>query len=158
MQKVSTVSACTVCTCSLQAGLTTRRLSTDNLSSPHDLTFDLPERIFEVAHLHVVEELCQNILKSIHNCRSYGPDKFGQTDAHTNAGMHEHQTIIVRIMSCSPQAGSTKNEVVCLFWTSFDIESFINIAFFNFFSKMVSCKTKDRCLQKEMHIKGYLAS
>ena len=26
------------------------------------------------------EHLCQIILKSIHNCRSYGPDKFGRTD------------------------------------------------------------------------------
>ena len=26
---------------------------------------------------------CQINLKSIHNCRSYGPDKFGWTDAHT---------------------------------------------------------------------------
>ena len=33
------------------------------------------------------EQLCHNILKSIHNCRSYGLDKFGWTDtlmqAHT---------------------------------------------------------------------------
>ena len=30
------------------------------------------------------EQLCQIILKSIHNCRSYGPDKFGRMDARTH--------------------------------------------------------------------------
>ena len=40
------------------------------------------------------------ILKSIHNYRSYGPDNFGQTHI---------GTVIVTIMSRSPQAGSTKS-------------------------------------------------
>ena len=45
------------------------------------LTLGLPEQMFQMAHLHVMEQLCQItcILKSIHNCRSYGRDKFKST-------------------------------------------------------------------------------
>ena len=39
-------------------------------------------------------------LKSIHNCRSYGLDKFRCT--------HIHQTVVVTTFSCSPTAGLTK--------------------------------------------------
>ena len=46
------------------------------------------------------EQLCQIILKFIHNCRSYGPDKFGRTDAHNK--------LVVITMSRSLQAGFTK--------------------------------------------------
>ena len=41
---------------------------------------------------HDGEQLCQIILKFIHNyCRNYGPDKFGQTDG----SMHRNRTVIV---------------------------------------------------------------
>ena len=55
------------------------------LPSSVTLTLSLPERIFQMAHLHCDgERKCQIIAKSIRNCRSYGLDKFGRTDAHTN--------------------------------------------------------------------------
>ena len=44
------------------------------------------------------------ILKSIHNSRSYGPHKFGRTQAHT----HIHRTVVITNMSRSMQEGSTK--------------------------------------------------
>ena len=58
---------------------------------------------------HQGEQLCQIILKPMHKCRSYSPDKPGQMDAHMHAQyMHIHQTEIVTTMSRSPQVGSTK--------------------------------------------------
>ena len=46
---------------------------------------------------------CAVLLKYMHKCRSYGPDKSGR--------MHVHYTEVhvVTVMSRSPQAGSTKN-------------------------------------------------
>ena len=57
-------------------------------SSSVTLTLDLPERMFQKVHLHMREQLCQIILKSIHNCRSYSTYKIGQTDGHTNANTY----------------------------------------------------------------------
>ena len=60
---------------------------------------------------HDGEQLCQIILKSINNCRSYGLDKFRWTEGRTHlltlACMHvrTHQTVIVTTMSRSPQRG-----------------------------------------------------
>ena len=51
------------------------------------------------------ELLCQTILKYMHKCRSYGPDKSGRTHAQRT---HIHRTDIVTTMSRSSQAGSTK--------------------------------------------------
>ena len=70
------------------------------------MTLELPERMFQMAHLHMVENNCQIILKSIHNCRSYGPGKFGQMDAPTHA---HTPTITMTTMSCTLQVGSTKS-------------------------------------------------
>ena len=68
------------------------------------LTLGLPEWMFQMAHLHVVKkQLCQIILKSIHKCRSYDPDKIGRTQAH----MYILRTVTVITMSRSPQEGST---------------------------------------------------
>ena len=50
------------------------------------------------------EQLGQIILKSIHNCRSYVPDKLRCT----HAPMQIHQTVKVTTMSHSSQAGLTK--------------------------------------------------
>ena len=53
---------------------------------PLSLTLSLPERMFQVAHLHVMENnLNHIILKSIHSCKSYGLDKIGKLDRHTHA-------------------------------------------------------------------------
>ena len=59
------------------------------------------------------EQLSQIILKSICNCRSYGPDKFGQTDTSTDTctdtHMHIHRPVVVsKTISHSSQAGATK--------------------------------------------------
>ena len=49
---------------------------------------------------HDGEQLCQIILKSINNCRSYGQDKFRQTHAlmHTHRRTYIHGTVIVTNM------------------------------------------------------------
>ena len=60
------------------------------------------------------ERLCQIILKSINNCRSYDPDKFWRSDAHTRECMPIHQTVIVTPMSYSSQVGSTKKKTESL--------------------------------------------
>ena len=71
------------------------------------LTLGLPELMFQMAHLHCDgEQLCQVILKSIHNSRSYCPDKFERTHGRTNM----HRTIIVTTISHSPQAGSIEKK------------------------------------------------
>ena len=54
------------------------------------------------------EQLCQIILKSIHNCRSLEVMIQTNSDGRTNACMHIHQTDIVTTMSCSPQSGLQK--------------------------------------------------
>ena len=69
-------------------------------------TFDLPEQMFQMALLLLKENNCAKfILKSMHKCRSYGPDK---SERMHNTRTHIHQTEIVTTMSCSPQAGLTK--------------------------------------------------
>ena len=40
-----------------------------------------------------MENNCQIILKSIHNCRSYGPDTFRWMDGQMHAQTHAHTTI-----------------------------------------------------------------
>ena len=52
---------------------------------------------------HIYSWWRTSILKSIHNCRRYGPNKFGRT--------HIHQTVVVTIMSRSLQAGLTEIEM-----------------------------------------------
>ena len=56
------------------------------------------------------KQLCQIILKSIHNCRSYGLDKLWRTHAHTHWCTHIHRTVTVTTMSPSPHACSTKRD------------------------------------------------
>ena len=56
------------------------------------------------------EQLCQVILKSMHKCTSYDPDKSGRTHVcptHARA-TYIHRAEVVRTMSRLPQAGSTK--------------------------------------------------
>ena len=52
------------------------------------------------------QQLCQIILKCMHYCTSYGPDKSGQT--HGRA--HIHRTKIVTTMSRLPASGLDKNQ------------------------------------------------
>ena len=53
------------------------------------------------------ELLCHINLKSIHNCRSYSPDKFAWIDEWTHKRRHIPRTVLVTIMSHSPPAGLT---------------------------------------------------
>ena len=44
--------------------------------TPVTLTLNLPKKIFQMAFLLLEEQqLCTIILKSMHKCTSYGPDK-----------------------------------------------------------------------------------
>ena len=70
------------------------------LFDPVTLTFNLPEKMFQMALQG--QQLCQIVLKSMHYCSSYGLDKSGRsTDI--------HWTKIVTVLCLAyPQAGSTK--------------------------------------------------
>ena len=56
----------------------------------HDLGHTLTN-VSNGTSTHDGEQSCQIILKSIHNCRSYGLDKFGRM----HGCMHIHQTVIL---------------------------------------------------------------
>ena len=51
-----------------------------------------------------MENNCQIIMESIHNCSSYSPDKFRRTDSRT----HKHRTVIVTTVSLTA-SGLNKN-------------------------------------------------
>ena len=73
------------------------------------LTFNLPQQMFHMALLPQGEQLCQSILKFMHKCTSYVPNKSRQMQTHIMlACMHIHRTEVVTTMSRSLQAGSTK--------------------------------------------------
>ena len=79
--------------------------------TPVTLTFNLPEKMFQMAlPPSQGQQLCQTVLKSMHYCTSYGPDKFGRTHRHT----HIHQTKIVTTMSRLPASWLDKNHPVLL--------------------------------------------
>ena len=74
--------------------------------TPVTLAFNLPKK--NVSHGTSPpqgQKLCQNVLKSMHYCTSYGPDKSGRTHGHT----HIHRTKIVTTMSSLPASGLDKN-------------------------------------------------
>ena len=54
--------------------------------------------------------MCQIILKSMHKCTSYGPDKSGWMDAQRTT--HTHRTECVTTISCSSRVGLTKMKIV----------------------------------------------
>ena len=57
----------------------------DNLSSQHNLDLSpIQMNLWNGTSTHDGEQLCKIILKSIHSCRSYGPDNLGWTDIHTH--------------------------------------------------------------------------
>ena len=49
------------------------------------LTLGLPEWMFQMAHLNVMENNSHIISKPIHNCKSYGRDKFRCMHRRTHA-------------------------------------------------------------------------
>ena len=67
--------------------------------TPVTLTFNIPQNVSYVTSPPQGQQLCQIVLKSMHYCTSYGPDKFGRTDAQ-----------IVTTMSRLPPSGLDKNE------------------------------------------------
>ena len=69
--------------------------------TPVTLTFNLPEKNFHPQR----QQLCQIVLKAMHYCTSYGPDKSGWTHRHT----HIHRTKIITTMSCLPASGLDKH-------------------------------------------------
>ena len=69
------------------------------------LILGLPEQMFQMPHLSVMENICVISFLKIHPqlCKSWA-EQIRQTQERT----HIQQTIIVTTMSGSPQAGSTK--------------------------------------------------
>ena len=87
----------------------TRGLSRGNMWSPQD--FDLWPTWMKISNgtsTHDGKQFCQVSLKSIHNCRRYGPDKFERMHTCTDAHTHLHQTEVVTTMPRSLKVGSTK--------------------------------------------------
>ena len=59
--------------------------------TPVTLTFNLTKKMFQLALLLLRgQQLRQTVLKSMHYCTSYGPDKPGWTHACTDAHMDAH--------------------------------------------------------------------
>ena len=70
------------------------------------LTFNLPKNVSNGTSPPQRQQLCQIVLKSMHFCSSYGPDKSGQT----HGCMHIHRTTIVTTMSRLPTSWLNKNQ------------------------------------------------
>ena len=51
--------------------------------TPVTLTFNLPQNVSNGTSPQV-QQLCQIVLKSMHYCTSYGPDKSGRTHGRTH--------------------------------------------------------------------------
>ena len=58
------------------------------LFDPCDLDLQLPKNVSNSTSRPQGPELCQIVLKSMHYCTSYGPDKFGRTHVRTDARTH----------------------------------------------------------------------
>ena len=70
--------------------------------TPLTLTFNLPKKNVSNGTSPLQgQQLCQIVLKSMHYCTSYGPDKFGLMHGRT----HIHGTKIVTTMSRLPAIG-----------------------------------------------------
>ena len=68
---------------------------------------DLPEHVSNGTYTHDGEQFCQIILKSIHN---FEVMVWTNSDRRMDVLTHIQRTVIVKTMSCSPQAGSTKTD------------------------------------------------
>ena len=78
--------------------------------TPVTLTFNLPKIVSNDTSPPHGQQLCQIVLKSMHYCSSYGPDKSGRTHgALTHGRTHIHRTKIVTTMSRLPASGLDKN-------------------------------------------------
>ena len=53
--------------------------------TPLTFTFNLPKSVSNGTSPPQGQQLCQTVLKSLHYCTSYGPDKFGRTHGRTDA-------------------------------------------------------------------------
>ena len=73
------------------------------------LTFNLPKNVSNGTSPPQGQQLCQIVLKSMHYCTSYGPDKSGRTHGRT----HIHRTKIVTTMSRLPGSGLDKKCHTC---------------------------------------------
>ena len=67
----------------------------DPYLTPVTLTFNLPKNVSNGTSPPQGQQLCQIVLKSMHYCTSYDPDKSGRTHVRT----HIHRTKIVTTMS-----------------------------------------------------------
>ena len=56
--------------------------------APVTLTFNLPKNVSNGTSHPQGQQLCQIVLKSMHFCTSYGPDKSGRTHRCTDARTH----------------------------------------------------------------------
>ena len=72
--------------------------------TPATLTFNLSKIVSNGSSPPQGQQLCQIVLKSMHYCTSYGPDKCGRTHGRT----HIHWTKIVATMSRLPASGLDK--------------------------------------------------
>ena len=52
------------------------------------LTFNLPKNVTNDTSPPQGQQLCQIVLKSMHYCTSYGPDKFGRMQGPTDTQTH----------------------------------------------------------------------
>ena len=73
--------------------------------TPVTLTFTLLKNVSNGTFPPQGQQLCRIVLKSMHYCTSYGPDKSGRTDVRTDARTHIHRTKIVLSMSRLPASG-----------------------------------------------------
>ena len=75
------------------------------------LTFNLPKNVSNGTSPPKGQQLCQIILKAMHKCRSYGPDKSGRTHARTRAQCaHTKLSKKVTAMSRFTASGLDKKE------------------------------------------------
>ena len=75
--------------------------------TPVTLTFNLPQNVSNGTSPPQVQQLCQIVLKSMHYCTSYGPDKSGRTHAHT-----PNKIVTTMHKSRLPASGLDKNDSI----------------------------------------------
>ena len=74
--------------------------------TPLTLTFNLPKNVSNGTSPSQGQQLCQIVLKSMHYCTSYGPDKSGRTHAYTDARTYTELKFL-QLCLAYPQAGWT---------------------------------------------------
>ena len=71
--------------------------------TPVTLTFNLPKNVSNDTSPSQGQQLCQIVLKSMHYCTSYGPDKCGWTHGRTH--IHRTKIVTTACMSRLPASG-----------------------------------------------------